>query len=166
MKVVTLMRHGPTEPGFGMPDAERALTEEGTLVVRRAARGLRGLGFDLGLASPLNRARQTAELVWQELALTAPLLFEPALASGRGPEEQLAALQASWDAEPEASSVLIVGHMPDVSQLTALVLREVPRVTPFVPGGTARILFDGAVAVGAGELDWMLRPEELAARAG
>jgi len=162
MKAVTVMRHGPAEPGFGQPDADRSLTDEGVLIVRRAARGLRG--FDLGLTSPARRTRQTADAIWDELCLTTPLWPEPALAVG-GPEEQFAALTTAWAAHPEASSVLMVGHMPDVAQLTALLLAEPPRVTVFVPGGAARILFDGEAAVGAGRLDWMLRPEELAERA-
>ena len=175
MRALTVMRHGPAEPGFGGDDSERALTadaarialrlEYGEALMRRAAAGLRQPGFDLGVTSPYLRAARTAELIWEELGLVAPLISDRSLAAGAGPEEHLVALEAIWRAHPRAGSVLLVGHMPDVAQLTAHLLEAAPPLLPFVPGGAARLRFDAAVAPGAGRLEWMLRPEELAGRA-
>lgn len=68
MSLLYLVRHAAAEDArAGMPDAQRALTDEGTRKFRRAAAGIVRLLQEtppgLILSSPLLRARQTAELL-------------------------------------------------------------------------------------------------------
>ncbi len=62
MTTILLIRHGAAEdPRPGLPDADRALTEEGWRKTRAAMRGLVRCGFvpDLGASSPARRAVET-----------------------------------------------------------------------------------------------------------
>ena len=68
MSMLYLVRHAAAEETrAGKPDAERALTEEGTRKFRRAAAGIVKLVSEappsLIFASPALRARQTAEIL-------------------------------------------------------------------------------------------------------
>ena len=65
-----LLRHGIAEEQRpGKSDADRALTPEGIQKTKQAARGMRALGIrpDQVLSSPLTRARETAEIICEEL---------------------------------------------------------------------------------------------------
>ncbi|MGH2469546.1 MAG: SixA phosphatase family protein, partial [Chloroflexota bacterium] len=65
-----VMRHGPAEAQRdGLADADRALTAEGRAETVGVARGLARLGARPAviLSSPLVRARQTAEVIAQQL---------------------------------------------------------------------------------------------------
>ena len=73
MTTILLIRHGAAEdPRAGLPDADRALTEEGWKKTRAAMRGLVRLGYvpDLGASSPARRAVETMACL-QEAALKA-----------------------------------------------------------------------------------------------
>lgn len=62
MTTILLIRHGAAEdPRPGLPDGDRALTEEGWRKTRAALRGLVRSGFvpDLGASSPARRAVET-----------------------------------------------------------------------------------------------------------
>src|SRR5215472_12589652 len=67
-----ILRHGlAVEPGTHRlsRDSDRQLTPKGKRKVREVARAMKamGLSFDLILTSPYVRARQTAEIVAEEL---------------------------------------------------------------------------------------------------
>src|SRR3954466_2368199 len=79
-----LIRHAIAEErGEKWPDdTKRPLSATGIARMRRAARGLKRLGvkFDVVLASPLVRARQTAEIVAAELEQRSPVVIADSLA--------------------------------------------------------------------------------------
>jgi phosphohistidine phosphatase len=109
------LRHGTAEKRGEWPgdDGVRPLTEAGADTVRRAADTLRraGLSVDLIVTSPLTRARQTADIAADVLALHERLTEDLRLAPGFGHLE-LAAILAEHDFP---SRVMFVGHEPDFS---------------------------------------------------
>jgi phosphohistidine phosphatase len=136
-----LLRHA--EAVDGIPDDERELTERGIRQATDAGRALRAIGasIEVCLSSPKVRARQTAELVCQELGVDVEtdrrLSGQPVdveeLTAGRG-------------------DVLLVGHDPSFT----LLLHE-------LTGAQARMKKGGLAGVAKGELITLLRPTELSA---
>jgi phosphohistidine phosphatase len=92
-------------------DAERPLTEEGIRKTRTAAEGLRRIepGFDRIFTSPWLRAKQTAAIVAEVLALGTPPEL-PELAGDRTPAELVEAL-----AHHHGRRTILVGHEPLLS---------------------------------------------------
>jgi phosphohistidine phosphatase len=113
-----LLRHGIAEeagPSTGHRDEPRALTAEGAERMGAAARGMRQVGVrpDAVLTSPLARCRETAEIVCTALG-------------GRAEEDRrlrpgmdLDALADALRERPEAETVLVCGHEPDLSRIVA-----------------------------------------------
>jgi phosphohistidine phosphatase len=151
-----LLRHAAAEEARpGLTDAERALTPRGRERMALAVPGLLAWGLRPArlLASPLLRARQTAEIVAD--ACAAPVEVLPALAAL--PSEQLLA-------ELRGADALAVGHEPWISQLCAwLVVGRIGAAAgfPFKKGGAA--LLDGEPAPGGMRLVALLPPRVLRA---
>jgi phosphohistidine phosphatase len=125
MKVV-LVRHAEAAPGD--PDELRTLTRTGHEQARRLGERLRadGLEPDAVLTSPLLRARETA----------AELGFgEPEPVDELGPGATVADVRAA--VVGRGQTVVIVGHQPDCSRITAAIHGGAE--PPFPPAG-AQIL--------------------------
>ena len=78
-----LLRHGIAESARpGMKDAERALTEEGRVKLRRVLKRAKEAGVepDLILSSPYRRATETADLAAAALAYRGKIVKTPGLA--------------------------------------------------------------------------------------
>ena len=114
-----LVRHGLAEErGELWPDdAKRPLTEEGMSRMRKATRGLAGLGvsLDLVLTSPLVRARQTAEIVSSGLNPRPTLVTVESLV----PEGNYAAVMADLEKHARKTRIALVGHEPAIGELAA-----------------------------------------------
>ena len=156
-----LIRHGPALPAGegGLPDAERPLSEDGRLKVRKAARGLREQvgAVDKIYYSPLLRAVQTAEIIAEELGC-AEALEETKLALPGGKPKALLnfiGLFSSLD------RVMIVGHEPNISLTAAYLLGAEKAVIEFKKGAVCRIDLGEERAFGAGRLVWHLTPRIL-----
>lgn len=113
-----LIRHAQAE-SHRFDDAARVLTEKGELQARSVGQFLNAqkLVPDVVLASPLIRAKQTAELFSEECGLDSPII-EPWLACGMRPNRAAAELKAYTEFE----RVAIVGHEPDFSYLAEWLL--------------------------------------------
>lgn len=135
-------------------DDERVLTSAGVDALRAAAPLWRRLDMspDLVISSPLPRALQTAELLIESLGLTDRPLVEERLRPGAGWGDLARALAA----HPEASSVMFVGHEPDMSNAVRVLTGDDVRLRK---GAVARVEFAGAPEAGAGELAWLLDPD-------
>ena len=105
---LVLVRHAEAAPGD--PDELRALTPEGQEQARRLGERLRSNGVqpDAVLSSPLLRARQTADA----LGFGEPEPLD-ALAPGATAEDVRAAVAGRGE------TVVVVGHQPDCSRVTA-----------------------------------------------
>jgi phosphohistidine phosphatase len=116
-RTLVILRHAKADRAEGLADAERPLTDRGHADAAAAGAWLvqSGLLPDLVLCSPARRTRET----WHGVALGLPaapeVRYEPALyaASAR---TLLAAVRTS---APEAATVLLIGHNPGLSDLSA-----------------------------------------------
>jgi phosphohistidine phosphatase len=144
-RTLVILRHAKAERPAGVADIDRPLTERGHADAAAAGAWLasRGYGPDLVLCSPAKRTRQT----WHGVAV--------ALAGPRAPEvryrtelyddglgETLALLQTVPD---EVTTVLLIGHNPTVSTLSALLDRATTRESEGLrTSGIAVHALDGA----------------------
>jgi phosphohistidine phosphatase len=110
-------RHAIAQPGDdpALPDHLRALTDEGIVRTRRAARVLRMLDLkpERLYSSPLVRARQTADILGQTLGVA--VLVREELSPGF----DMAALEALTHDLGQDAEVMLVGHEPDFSQIVS-----------------------------------------------
>ena len=103
-----LLRHGEAEPR-NRTDAERNLTAAGRVEVEGAAAHLQGRPVQAILASPYQRAQQTAELVRQTLGFGGPVETVPWLTPESDPADALLYLDRRSE-----QHVLLVTHQPFV----------------------------------------------------
>lgn len=125
---VYLCRHAKAQPGA--PDDARELTGKGRRQAAELGERLAGLPQPpvVVLASPLVRARQTAEAIAS--ATGAPLEIESRLAPGATVDDLRAALAG------RAGPVATVGHQPDCSEIAYAVTGVDPG---FSPGAMAQL---------------------------
>lgn len=150
-----LLRHGDAEPHGSREDAERRLTDKGERQSRLAGEALSrlGLSFDAVFSSPRVRSLDTARLVCRALACE-PVVHDP-LSAGfdRADLDELLA------GHGDSTTLLLVGHEPDFSQLVH-----------DLTGGRVDMKKGGVAGVRverrAGELIALLRPAELRGIAG
>jgi len=115
---VTVIRHGTAEDRAAT-DADRALTPRGRDEVAAAADRLAGLAGeppDCIVASPLLRARQSAEIVARRMGFTGALQIDDALV----PDAEPAGV---WDLVAGLGArrhVVLVAHEPILSAVCAL----------------------------------------------
>jgi phosphohistidine phosphatase len=114
-----LMRHADAGVPRENPllDAKRALVKEGKQQCMLMAGILAGLKVqvDVIIASPLKRARQTAQFVATEMGFDQPILSSPVLA----PDGDYAAFQQLIAQHSNREGVLVVGHNPNLHQFIA-----------------------------------------------
>jgi phosphohistidine phosphatase len=164
-----LMRHGiAADLGEGgvIKDADRPLTMEGRAKMKQAAAGLRehGLKFNVILASPLLRARQTAEAVAEVLDLQHRVKIIESLAPGRafaagegGHAEIFLELGAY-----QFDRALLVGHQPDLSELASYLLTGNRNLNiEFKKGSLCSIEVASLPPRGPALLRWMMTPRQL-----
>jgi len=137
---------------WGRPDDERPLTEKGRRQAERLGRLLAAAGFvpDAIIASPLARARQTAEIVADLLGVGVRL--EPRL----GERVDLPVLEQVLEDAGSPRRPLIVGHDPDFSELVS---ELVGAPIPMRKGTLARIDVERPLQPGTGELRWLVPPD-------
>ena len=166
---IYIMRHGIAadlgENGV-LNDADRPLTLEGRAKLKQAAVGLRELGlkFNVIFTSPLLRARQTAEVVAEVLDLQHRVKILDSLAPGRqfaqgegGHAEIFLELGAY-----QFDRALLVGHMPDLSELTSYLLTGNRNLhVEFKKGSLANVEVTSLPPRGPGLLRWLLTPKQL-----
>jgi phosphohistidine phosphatase len=156
-----LVRHAiAAERGPNYPDdRERPLTSEGIARFKQVVEGLKAfeIKLELVLTSPLVRAAHTAELLVAGIGSKPRLeVLEPLQPGGR----QAQVLEAIAKYAKRTKRIAIVGHEPDLGELTARLLRA--RGTfEFKKGGVACLELDGAMPTGPGTLKWLLPPRSL-----
>jgi phosphohistidine phosphatase len=142
-------------------DEARTLTDAGRAASRKIAQVLqdRGIHVEAVVASPLVRAQQTAEemlAVWGPEAGT--LHTCDALAPGGRPKKLARFLR-----ELKADAVAIVGHQPDLGELTAWFVGGREAQIDLAKGGVAYVHFPDEPEKGEGMLVWLVTPEWFAA---
>jgi phosphohistidine phosphatase len=161
---IVLVRHAIAEPlAETHRDEDRRLTPEGIEKMELAARGLKCLKLepDRILASPLRRAEETARILGDAFDLDAEVMDE--LAPGGRPQRVLAWLRKN---QP-AGTVLLVGHEPDLGEMTSWLLSGSAEAVAvhFKKGGAASVVLDAPASRPSGALEWLLSPRALRALA-
>lgn len=115
---ILLLRHAEAEQNAAS-DSDRCLTAKGISQAERTGEFClrHGIKPEIILSSPVRRARQTAEIVARALDNT-ELLVAPWAACGMSPAVAAVELKAC----AKFSSVLLVGHQPDLGCLAGSLL--------------------------------------------
>jgi phosphohistidine phosphatase len=141
-------------------DELRPLSARGEEKMRKNVRGLKKLvPFVHYIASsPLRRAIQTADI----LARAYPSARREVL-SALSPQGPMAATLAYLQQyESLAPTVALIGHEPDLGELTTWFLSGRPgNWLPFKKGGACSIEFRGKTTAGEAELRWLMTPTQL-----
>ncbi len=119
-RTLVILRHAKAERPSGVPDADRPLTDRGHADAAAVGAWLAARGYapDLVVCSPSRRTRQT----WHSIHLALPaepapkVRYEHAVYDG-GHSDLVALLR---DTAPEITTVLLIGHNPTVSLLSAM----------------------------------------------
>ena len=154
--ILYFLRHGEAGPYRGSDDdAARELTAAGVDALSAGAPLWHSLNLrpDVVLASPLTRARHTAELFVAGMGLTEGPVVDDRLSPGAGWGD----LARAMAAHPDARRVMFVGHEPDLSGAISLLTGAAS--VRLRPGGLACVEFPGIPEPGAGELAWLLDPD-------
>jgi len=153
-----ILRHGIAEDGHpGLPDSERALTPDGKKKLRVVARMAAHADVkpSLILTSPLKRALDTAQIAAEALGYKGDLLQTNALAPTSHPK-------SVWDEirlHRDQSQILIVGHEPLSSRVTAFLLACPHLEIDFKKGAIARVDLEEFGSEPKGVLKWLLTPK-------
>jgi phosphohistidine phosphatase len=157
-----LMRHADAGVPRENPllDAKRGLVKEGKQQCMLMAGVLAGLKaqIDVIVASPLKRAKQSAQFVATEIGFESPILTSPALA----PDGDYPALQQLIAQHSDREGVLLVGHNPNLHQFIAKLISGNGNGSNgnghnHLPGGGTIRLRKGAIA----RIDLARRPAQL-----
>ena len=160
-----ILRHGEAGKRLvaGSKDSERPLTFTGEEEVKEIANALAGLGLkpDFIAASPLARARQTAEIVAKKLKVKKGK-FE--LWDELKPEGSRLALYSKIAQFKPDESVMIVGHEPFLSDLVGDLIFDGKANNARIvlkKAGLAKVGLTSLRPKAKGELRWLLTPRHM-----
>lgn len=139
---------------------ERPLTKEGRSRMEKGARGIRklieGRKSARIFSSPLTRAKETAAILAAELGSERKVEETPALYPDAPPGELFSFLRQL----PRTSTIVLVGHEPQLSRAIALMIGSRIEGLVLKKGGAA--LVDArAPAKAGGLLLWLMTPAQL-----
>jgi phosphohistidine phosphatase len=160
---IILIRHAKAESrdaNSWPDDDQRPLTAEGRAEQRAAARAMKKMGikFDFLLTSPLLRARETADLLAKGYRWAEP----PQVVEELGHGYAVGAIVKLLAKFPPGAVVAMVGHEPDLSDLTGALTTKDGRLNISVKkSGVVGIEFDGPAEAGKGALLYHLKPGHL-----
>lgn len=160
-----LMRHAETESGASYAeDSLRPLTEHGRNTQRRVGQNMCKLDIrpDIVLCSPRLRAQQTAELTVDGLEVDPVIETEQILDGGYAVDQLLNILSKRISGLSLDCTILCVGHVPDMGiWMNALLGIDSDSDNKFRTSSFARLVFEGAPGLGAGELKGFYRADML-----
>lgn len=125
MRRLTILRHAKSSwDDPHLEDYNRPLNDSGWKAARRMARELekRKMKFDLIIASPAARVRETIDGLTQKLRFNVEIRFEPRMYAAS--EEML--LMIVRDIRESAHAPLLVGHNPGLQQLLVALTHKDP----------------------------------------
>lgn len=146
-----IVRHGYADGGS--PDSERRLTEYGhnKLIEMMPTWQNYINNIDVILSSPYKRALETAKIIHNYYKVDSKLIADDALQPGINISDVIITLFAL-----DYKNVMLVGHMPDVSDLVSELVSPILNGYPFSPGTLAAIKFNGQLQKGSGKLELLL----------
>ena len=155
--IIDLVRHGEALPAAAGGDAARPLSNAGRAAVERLRDHLAADGWspDRVLASPLLRARQTAEVLVAAARHAPAIEISAALEPDQDPSAVLDAIALLGAGD---GHIVLVTHQPLVGRLA---IELTGREAGFSPGTFARVACAAESFPRGGELVRLLRPGEL-----
>lgn len=141
-RTLLLMRHAQAEPGFGVDDIDRPLTDKGLAQAKAVGRLLaqHGHRVDHVICSTALRTRQTLDGVLSTWGVETPPEVEYSEAAYNAATDTLLELVQYVDADAE--NVMVVGHNPSISQLVADFVAGSEPLTGFPPATVAAVRLD------------------------
>jgi phosphohistidine phosphatase len=138
-------------------DAARPLTDDGRKRFGRMVKRLAEAGWQPSLlaTSPLVRCRQTADLIAAHVEGAPKIAELDALAPGSDLEQLVRWSQGKDD------GLAWVGHAPDVGLLAARLIGGGSGAIDFAKGAVASIKFEDGLAIGEGQLEWLVTAKVL-----
>lgn len=156
---IILWRHGKAEKNSETGrDEDRRLVALGREQTARVAQALKKREPDLSriCSSPYRRALETAEVVREVFDFASPVQILPELASGAFTENLFQAVRTF----PTKDVAICVGHMPDLSLLTELLIGH-PNGFSFSTGALAAFEISPSKNPSRAKLLYRLSPEDL-----
>jgi phosphohistidine phosphatase len=159
-----LLRHAFAAKRDGIEDDDhnRPLTPKGIKKMHQNAKGMKvlGLSFDLILSSPYLRAKQTAEIVLQDLKIeNNKIAFTKNLIPGASFEKLIREINTRF---LNATNILLVGHEPHLTQLISFLLTGgTPIPITFKKGSLCQLSIQKLSESECAVLDWLLLPSQL-----
>jgi phosphohistidine phosphatase len=152
---VFVLRHAIAEDAApGQADSERRLTDVGRerlrLVVRKAMRA--GMAPAVVLTSPYVRARQTADILLEELDHACELVTTANLT----PYAEVADLWQELREYARLSPLMVVGHNPQLSELVSVLIGSPRYAVEMKKAAIAYVKDVGNGPRPVGRLVWML----------
>jgi phosphohistidine phosphatase len=147
------------DPAY-LNDDERPLTPIGIKKMRTITRALSKLGVAPVeiWTSPLVRARETAEILTEELPHTPAIRTVKELAPGGSYDQLFEKLGKNLHLD----EIALVGHEPDMGELaTRCMVGTMAGSVRFKKGGVACIEMDDVKPPVRGELLWLLTPKQM-----
>lgn len=154
---ILLLRHGiAADHAPSGRDADRALTGEGARKLRVVLGHAHASGVapTLILSSPYRRARETAEIAASVCGYKEQILLSEALEPGGSPAEVWEEIRIHRD----ESQILLAGHEPLFSSLTAYLLNSPTLAVDFKKGALVRLDTHSFNTAPHCILRWMLTP--------
>lgn len=160
--LIYIVRHAIAVPHGtpGVEEADRPLTLEGIRKMRRNNRGLRRLGVkpDAIWTSPLPRARQTAELLAEDLGVRKAIRDMDDLRPGA----DFTMLRREMATLGPKKRLALVGHEPDLGLFASWLITGLKvSAIQFRKGGVACIQAEQLDPPSGNQLLWLLTPRQL-----
>jgi phosphohistidine phosphatase len=154
------LRHA-TAADYAASDAERPLTKEGEKEAALASTALHELDAQPAhvFTSPLLRAQQTARIAAQAMGFNGDVELLEELQNGADTKDLMRALKPHI----ADGDVLLVGHMPSISEhIAALIGANDDEGLALSKGAVACVKFQDFV-IGTGRLRWLMGQKQLRA---
>jgi phosphohistidine phosphatase len=154
------MRHGEAtrRDGSNIGSAnEKTLTDNGIEESECIAKMMlkNGCEPDVIVSSPIRRAVETATLMNNIFEDSGKVIVSEELRMGCDPHTLFSWLKAIFNQD-----ILLVGHMPDVSNLTSFALTgSFGLEVVFFTSTVCCISFENGIRAGKGLLEWLIHPE-------
>ena len=155
---IYLMQHGPNLSKD--EDPEESLSPEGEAQVAKAAQAIKrmGLGFDVIIASPKKRSKQTAAIVAEAVGFPVENILETEKVKAMTPAEETINYLKQF---ADKKSILVAGHLPSLAEVASFLLTSGSKATiQFERGGLGRIDVE-SIPTNEGKLRWYLTPRQL-----
>ena len=155
---IYILRHGVAEEApAGASDADRALTPEGKqklAALLKAVRRMKAAPVTI-LTSPYRRAVETAAIAAEALGVEGESIRTKALLPSGSPEEVWNEIRLYR----QADEILIAGHEPLLSELTAYLLGAPALQVELKKGAMVCVVIDQFGPRPRGVLRWLITPK-------